>query len=53
MTLLGAEARSGRVRIAFTHLNHSNAALDPAGAARRAIVDAGFTVAAEGERLPL
>jgi pyrroloquinoline quinone biosynthesis protein B len=51
MSLLGAEA--SRARIAFTHLNHSNAALDPEGAARRAIVEAGFTVAAEGERYPL
>jgi len=49
-----AEAvRAGRLRVLFTHLNHSNGALDPKGPERRAIVERGFSVASDGERLPL
>jgi pyrroloquinoline quinone biosynthesis protein B len=53
MALLGDDVRAGRLRVAFTHLNHSNGALDPDGSARRAILGAGFTVASDGDRIPL
>ncbi|MFA6957867.1 MAG: MBL fold metallo-hydrolase [Thermoanaerobaculia bacterium] len=42
-----------RSKIRFIHLNHTNPALDPKGAARKAIVRAGFAVAEEGERFTL
>jgi len=50
---LGPDVRAGRLRVWFTHLNHSNGALDPKGPERRAIEAAGFAVAADGQRLPL
>jgi pyrroloquinoline quinone biosynthesis protein B len=53
MDLLRDRVRAGRLRVLFTHLNHSNHALDPSGAERRAIVDGGFEVAEDGQRLPL
>lgn len=40
-------------KVVFIHLNHTNPALDPHGAARRQIEAAGFRVAEEGERLGL
>ena len=40
-------------RILFTHLNHTNPALDPDSRERRAIEALGMRVAAEGEVLPL
>jgi pyrroloquinoline quinone biosynthesis protein B len=39
--------------VVFTHLNHSNPALDPASDAPREIVARGFAVAAEGEEIAL
>lgn len=45
--------RAGRLRVLFTHLNHSNPALDPASPARRRIEARGFRVLAEGEEIPL
>jgi pyrroloquinoline quinone biosynthesis protein B len=53
MSRLGGDVRSGKLRVLFTHLNHSNRALDPAGPERRMIVDNGFGVAEDGQRLPL
>ncbi len=53
MDRLGDDARSGRFRVLFTHLNHSNHALHPAGEERKAIRDRGFAVAEDGQRLPL
>lgn len=50
---LSGMVRGGRLRVAFTHLNHSNLALDPDGSARRSISAAGFEVADDGERIPL
>jgi pyrroloquinoline quinone biosynthesis protein B len=41
----------GRVR--FTHLNHSNAALEPGGVARRAIEARGFRLLEDGESIDL
>jgi pyrroloquinoline quinone biosynthesis protein B len=45
--------RAGSVRVFFTHLNHSNPALDPAGAARAEIERRGFRVLAERQEFPL
>jgi pyrroloquinoline quinone biosynthesis protein B len=53
MDLLAPLVRAGRLRVAFTHLNHSNPALDPASPARRAIEARGFRVLAEGDELAL
>jgi pyrroloquinoline quinone biosynthesis protein B len=53
MDLLADLVKSGRTRVLFTHLNHSNPALDPHGAAARAIAARGFAVAPEGEEIPL
>ncbi len=53
MDRLGEDVRAGRLRVLFTHLNHSNHALDPDGPERRAIRERGFDLAKEGQRLPL
>jgi pyrroloquinoline quinone biosynthesis protein B len=53
MDRLADSVRSGRLRALFTHLNHSNRALDAGGAERRAIEARGFAVADDGQRLPL
>ncbi len=53
MDLLAPMVRTGRLRVLFTHLNHSNPALDPASPARRRIEARGFGVLAEGEEIPL
>ena len=42
-----------RAKIRFTHLNHTNPALDPASPARREIEAAGMRVAEQGEIFPL
>jgi len=47
---LPADVRS---RIRFIHLNHTNRVLVPGSDERRAVLDAGFGVAAEGDRHPL
>ena len=44
---------AGRLRVLFTHLNHSNPALDRDGPERRALEAAGFAVLEEGQELPL
>src|SRR6185295_16000868 len=49
MDLLEPLVKAGKVRIYFTHLNHSNPALDAEGAARKAIEARGFRVLQEGE----
>ncbi|MEM8933077.1 MAG: MBL fold metallo-hydrolase, partial [Acidobacteriota bacterium] len=53
MLRFGTLPAEERDKIRFIHLNHTNPALDPAGAARRAIEANGFHVAREGERMPL
>jgi len=53
MERLGEAVRAGRLRVLFTHLNHSNGALDPKGAERRDILERGFSIASDGQRLPL
>jgi pyrroloquinoline quinone biosynthesis protein B len=53
MDLLEPLVKAGRLRVWFTHLNHSNPALDAGGPARKAIEARGFRVLAEGEELDL
>lgn len=42
-------AKKGQTRIYFTHLNHTNLALDPGGDARKEIKDKGFRLASDGQ----
>lgn len=49
----GPAVRAGELEVVFTHLNHSNPALDPGSAARRDLEAAGFRVLAEGEEIEL
>ncbi len=59
MTLLagvvptGAAQETPTTQVFFTHLNHSNPALDPESAARREITSRGFAVLAEGQEFAL
>jgi pyrroloquinoline quinone biosynthesis protein B len=53
MDRLRDRVRTGRLRVLFTHLNHSNRALDPIGPERQRIIGGGFEVAEDGQRLPL
>ncbi|MGD9345910.1 MAG: MBL fold metallo-hydrolase [Candidatus Aminicenantes bacterium] len=46
-------AKKGDTRIYFTHLNHSNLALDPDGDARKNITNEGFALAQEGMEISL
>jgi pyrroloquinoline quinone biosynthesis protein B len=38
----------GKAKIYFTHLNHTNLALDPEGEARKEVGEKGFGIASEG-----
>jgi pyrroloquinoline quinone biosynthesis protein B len=53
MDLLEPRVKSGRLRVLFTHLNHTNPANDPGSAARKAIEARGFEVAEEGMEIGL
>jgi len=53
MDLLEPLVKAGKLRVFFTHLNHSNPALDPDGPARRAIEARGFRVLEDGEAFGL
>jgi pyrroloquinoline quinone biosynthesis protein B len=53
MDLLRPLVTAGRLQVYFTHLNHSNPALDEGGPARKAIEARGFRVLAEGEEFGL
>jgi pyrroloquinoline quinone biosynthesis protein B len=53
MELLGPQVKSGKLRVLFTHLNHSNPALDPESTARKAIEAKGFKVLGDGEEIGL
>ncbi len=53
MQRLESLVRSGAARVFFTHLNHSNPALDPAGPERAEIERRGFRVLSEGQEFPL
>jgi pyrroloquinoline quinone biosynthesis protein B len=49
LKILEEVAKKGKTHIFFTHLNHSNLALDPEGDARKEIKDKGFQLASDGE----
>jgi pyrroloquinoline quinone biosynthesis protein B len=53
MELLGPLVKAGKVKVWFTHLNHSNPALDPNGEARKNIEAKGFRVLDEADELDL
>ncbi len=53
MDLLEPLVRAGRLRVYFTHLNHSNPALDPSSPSMREITRRGFKVAREGLEIEL
>ncbi len=53
MDLLEPLVKAGKLRVYFTHLNHSNPALVPNGAAQKAIEARGFRVLAEDEEIGL
>jgi pyrroloquinoline quinone biosynthesis protein B len=53
MDLLEPLVKAGKVRVYFTHLNHSNPALDAARPARKAIEARGFQVLDEGDAFEL
>lgn len=53
MDILVDPAKSGTLKIYFTHLNHSNLGLAPDGPAYKEIVGRGFYLAADGMELPL
>jgi len=53
MSRLSSMTPADRGKVHFIHLNHSNPALDPDGAAARRVVKSGFRIATEGERFGL
>ncbi len=53
MDLLEPLVRAGHLKVYFTHLNHSNPALDPSSRAMKEIIRRGFEVAGEDTELPL
>jgi pyrroloquinoline quinone biosynthesis protein B len=53
MDLLQHVAISGQTAIGFTHLNHSNPVLTPGSDERKMVVERGFFVAAEGDRIEI
>jgi len=53
MELLGPLVKAGKVKVWFTHLNHSNPALDPNGEARKDIEAKGFRVLDETDEIGL
>jgi pyrroloquinoline quinone biosynthesis protein B len=53
MDLLEEMVGRGVVEVIFTHLNHSNPALDPGSAESREISRRGFSVLADGQRIAL
>jgi len=53
MDLFEPLVKAGKLRVYFTHLNHSNPALDKEGPARKAIEARGFRVLDEREELGL
>jgi len=50
---LGKVAKKGQTQVYFTHLNHTNLALDPGGEARKEIADRGFRLASDGMEFTL
>ena len=48
LKILKDTVRSGRKKVFFTHLNHTNLALNPEGKERRTVFEAGCGIASEG-----
>ncbi len=48
LKILKNSVKSGRKKVFFTHLNHTNLALNPEGKERKAVVEAGCGIASEG-----
>ncbi|MCJ7579521.1 MAG: MBL fold metallo-hydrolase [Candidatus Aminicenantes bacterium] len=48
LNILKDTVHSGKNKVFFTHLNHTNLALNPEGKERRAILEAGSGIASEG-----
>ncbi len=53
MGRLGGAAETGRTRIVFTHINHSNLLLDADGEKLRGLREKGFDIAYDGQRFEL
>jgi pyrroloquinoline quinone biosynthesis protein B len=53
MEILKPVVRKGRTRVYFTHLNHTNLALDPGGEARKRLKGEGFALAEDGQEFAL
>jgi len=53
MDLLEPLVRAGRLKVCFTHLNHSNPALDASSGAAREVRRRGFVIAKEGQEIGL
>ena len=53
LNLFGKIARSGRARILFTHLNHSNPLVDPDSPQAQLVRESGFEIARDGDIIPL
>ncbi len=53
LKILKAVVRKGRTRVYFTHLNHTNLALDPEGEARKKLKGEGFALAEDGQEFAL
>jgi pyrroloquinoline quinone biosynthesis protein B len=53
MDLLQQRVDSGALEVLFTHLNHSNPALEPGSEARRQVGSRGFAVVEEGQEIVL
>jgi len=53
MDLLQPAVDAGEVEIWFTHLNHSNPALEPGGEANRTVESRGFGIVGENQLFPL
>jgi pyrroloquinoline quinone biosynthesis protein B len=53
INLLASLVEAGKLQVYFTHMNHSNPALDRGGAARKAIEARGFHVLDEGDEFEL
>jgi pyrroloquinoline quinone biosynthesis protein B len=53
MDLLGPLVKAGKLRVFFTHMNHSNPAVERGGTAEKAIEARGFRVARDGEVINL
>ena len=53
MDLFEPKVKAKKLRVIFTHLNHSNPTLDPDSPQHAAILERGFAVATDGFEIPL